>query len=124
MADETFVPGLAGCRTFASKFANTCANQADQIAFADIPKVAYSCTGQWEEELSRESDGNNCAGTVSGDTCTWERQVCVTCYDDGGVTKIHVQTNGLPNHCYFSPLIAPAAVEVDFTANWMTTATQ
>lgn len=47
----------------------------------------------------------------------------MTCYDVGGVTKIHVQSNGLPDHCYYTPKGQPTAVEVDYTANWMSAAT-
>lgn len=29
-----------------------------------------------------------------------------------------MQTNGLPNHCYSSPKIAPVTIDVDFTVKW------
>lgn len=43
----------------------------------------------------------------------------MTCYDDSGTVKIHVQTNGQPNHCYFVARGQPADQEVDYTVNWM-----
>lgn len=63
-----------------------------------------------------------CAGTESGSTCSWERKLCVTCRDDGGVIKIRVETNGLPSHCYASPQTAPVSLTMDYEVEWMSTA--
>ena len=46
-------------------------------------------------------------GTLVGTTCSWERKLCVTCRDDGGVVKIRVQTNNMPDHCMNSIQIKP-----------------
>lgn len=32
---------------------------------------------------------------------------------------VRSQTNGLPNHCYASPLEAPVALDIDYEARWM-----
>lgn len=38
--------------------------------------------------------------------------------------RIRVATNGLPNHCYFSPGDQPTEQNVDFEVNWLSPATQ
>jgi hypothetical protein len=63
------------------------------------------------------------SGSKSGTTCTFFRKLCVTCVQDAsGVVTIRAQTNGLPNHCFFSPKDTAADVEVDFSATWLPSA--
>lgn len=42
-----------------------------------------------------------------GNTCTWDRRLCVTCRRDGPDVYIRVQTNDLPDHCIKSSSVKP-----------------
>jgi len=108
-----YVPGTtyANCQTFAGKFANTCGSVTTQTAFSSLTTASYSC-----------NNVGSCGGTLSGSTCTWNRKLCVTCIDTGSKIQIRVQTNGLPNHCYKSPVTALVEVELDYTVDWLSTA--
>merc|ERR1712046_439386 len=63
----------------------------------------------------------NCpdVGTESGSDCSWDRILCVSCFEDSGVVRIKAQSNGLPNHCYKSPTDIPTDIQFDFKVDWM-----
>mmetsp|Transcript_107713 Transcript_107713/g.246699 ORF Transcript_107713/g.246699 Transcript_107713/m.246699 type:complete len:402 (+) Transcript_107713:502-1707(+) len=101
-------PGsLAKCLEVAAVFQNTCTEAPNG--------PAASVSGMTGEQYSCSNVGM-CAGTASGTTCTWTRRLCVSCVESGGVVRIRLQTNGLPGHCYSSPVITPAELDVDFSA--------
>ena len=58
-----------------------------------------------------------CPGTESSATyttaepCTYTRKLCVSCTETSGVVKVKVQSNGLPNHCFYSTVNVAAASE-------------
>ena len=109
-ADETYDNTLQSCRDFAAKFDNTCTDLTTSQDFASLPTQSITC----------ESVGQcPTTGTTSGTSCTWQRKLCVSCFNQGGKVKVRAQTNGLPNHCYKTPTDVPAEVEMDWTVNWM-----
>ena len=73
-----------------------------------------------------DSETNECAyaGTcpdnndANGFICSWKRILCVTCYVDASVTKIRIQTNSLPNHCYFATTNPPISAYVDLVVEF------
>jgi hypothetical protein len=66
-----------------------------------------------------------CPGTLTGDVCVFERQLCVTCSNKSGVTYINVMSNGLPNHCTAGPSDVNALlVNYEVVWNWNTEAIQ
>lgn len=61
-----------------------------------------------------DSGYGDCIGTVDGDdVCSWTRKLCVTCYKDSGYVMMRVQTNSVPDHCYYASS-APVENEIDF----------
>jgi predicted outer membrane repeat protein len=38
----------------------------------------------------------------------------------GGTTKIRIQSNGRPDHCYYSPAVSPRDVDIDFEVDFNT----
>lgn len=95
---------LADCNTVASSFRNTCTSGPA----ASVSAMAYetmSCTGQPTCLVS--------GGNVSG-TCSWNRKLCVSCRSLSGVTYIRVQTNSLPDHCFYSTDFSVKELDVDF----------
>ena len=97
---------LADCKAVAARFMNTCAHGDYDTPAASVSQITatpFTCANK-----------PRCipAGTASGGSCTWQRRLCVTCRVDSGVTKIHVQTNNLPNHCIQSDSVN--AMDFDF----------
>jgi len=103
---------LAGCQAFAKTFDNTCGKDgsgnpepvANYKSWDAGDKASMSCTGD-----IRCPGGSGSSTYTSGSPCTFERALCVSCRDDGGVVKIKVQTNSLPNHCFTSKVNNAAA---------------
>ena len=56
----------------------------------------------------------------AGFQCSWVRQLCVTCHQAGDTVKIRVQSNGMPDHCYYSPVVAPRPKFIDYEVNFNT----
>ena len=117
-ADEDIrTNSLADCQKFASKFDNTCTSTSAQLAFDAVPTATVTCAG------------NQICGTGSEFTadarggCAWTRKLCVTCYTNSASskTKIRVQSNGLPNHCYTTQNKVKA-MDIDFEVNWQSPA--
>lgn len=97
---------LTDCQAVALAFSNTCAGAPSTAAtsVSTMTGATVNCTGQL-----------SCVGTRgAGGTCAWSRKLCVTCRSDNGVTKIRVQTNALPDHCYQTPSTTTAAQNIDF----------
>jgi hypothetical protein len=101
---------LAGCLAFAALFDNTCTDLENAVSFSSIPSETISCTG----------DVGYCPGTSSGSTCTWTRKLCVTCSLVSSVPYIRIQTNSLPNRCFYAGSDTPKSIEIDYTVkfNW------
>ena len=36
-------------------------------------------------------------------SCTWTHRLCVKCFEKEGKVKISVDSNGMPDHCFFQP---------------------
>lgn len=97
----TYPATLAGCLEFAALFDNTCTDLSTATSFDSVPSETVSCTG----------DVEYCAGSwdSTGSTCTWTRKLCVTCRSVNSVPYIRVQTNSLPNRCYYAGHDAPSS---------------
>lgn len=95
---------LADCNAVASSFRNTCSG-GPAASVASMSGETISCTGQPTCLTS---------GGVSGNTCTWNRKLCVTCRSSSGITYIRVQTNSLPDHCFYSSSFTVRELAVDF----------
>lgn len=69
---------------------------------------------------SCSQDVGQCAGTHNTTTnaCSWEAKLCVTCDLKGTETHIRVQSNGLPQQCYYSPDIEIVEQNIDFEVKW------
>ena len=65
-----------------------------------------------------------CPGTTTsatyttGNECKFNHRLCVTCRDVGGVVKIKVQSNGLPNHCFTSTVNNAIEMFNEWEVNW------
>lgn len=92
---------LAGCQAFAAEFDNTCAAGSTPASLADVPKVAKTCANVGECPDSGEVTGYY---TWDSQECTFNRQLCVYCTEENSKVYITVQSNGMPNHCWVSPL--------------------
>ena len=110
------IPGrtLADCQTFALNFDNTCSvsnGVTREMNLANDSGVDVSCTG-----VMRCPGSSGEATYTSSNPCTYERKLCVTCYEESGTTYIKVQGNGLPNHCFHSSVNVSIAMEHEWTA--------
>eukprot|EP00347_Sterkiella_histriomuscorum_P014134 403362035 len=103
---DTYSNTLEDCEAFSSLFENTCVNKPSQsnLDFTSLASVTESC-----------SNAGICPDGSSNTYCEWKRILCVTCYRVNIHTVIRIQTNGLPNHCYYSPYKAPLSSPVDFS---------
>lgn len=108
----TYPATLAGCLAFAALFDNTCTDLSTATDFDSVPSETVTCTG----------DVAYCAGSwdSTGSTCTWTRKLCVTCSTTNSVTYIRIQTNSLPNRCYYAGKDTPVSQSFDFKVkfNW------
>eukprot|EP00944_MAST-04C_sp_MAST-4C-sp1_P013029 g13029.t1 len=101
---------MADCLSVASKFRNTCPslrNASNNIR--DMPGQLVTCM-----------DVGQCNDQTAGFQCSWVRQLCVTCHQAGDTVKIRVQSNGMPDHCYYSPMVAPRPKFIDYEVNFNT----
>lgn len=93
------------CKEVASKFNNTCTD-GPASSLSALTGAEMTCT-----------DMPTCPGTQSGDSCTWTRKLCVSCWEDKhGTVKVRVQSNGFPDHCVYSPKDVPAEMNHDYEA--------
>ena len=94
-ADETYTNTLASCLDFAAQFDNTCDDLTTKKSFSAVDSETVTCSSVGQCPVG---------GSENGDNCSWERKLCVSCYEDSdSIVKVRAQTNGLPNHCYNSP---------------------
>lgn len=102
----TYTSSIADCEAFAALFFNTCDSNPSQsdLDFTALATTTESC-----------SFAGQCPDGSSNTYCEWDRVLCVSCYTSGSATVIRVQTNGLPNHCYYAPYNAPSSSPVDFS---------
>ena len=110
------IPGrtLADCQAFALEFDNTCtvsSGVTQEMDLANDAGVDVSCTGVMR------CPGTSGEATYTSDSpCTYERKLCVSCYEESSTTYIKVQANGLPNHCFHSVVNVSSAMEHEWTA--------
>ena len=90
---EAYGQSLSDCKAVAAKFRNTCTH-----GDYDTPATSMA-TMTSNTETCIQSRDCFVDATRSGEVCSWERKLCVTCRDDNGVTKIRIQSNNLPDHC-------------------------
>jgi hypothetical protein len=74
-ADDSYGTSLAQCKLFAQTFSNTCSNAGvwNSGALSAVATATQDCSG---------TDVGVCVGssdTTGGSTCSWNRQLCVTC---------------------------------------------
>jgi len=108
---EAYDQSLVDCKEVAAKFRNTCAHgnyDTPAASMDEMESESFTCPGK-----------PRCipSGTVSGQDCTWERKLCVTCSRVNGVTKIRVQTNNLPDHCIESVSVKAQNFDYEVTFN-------
>ncbi len=84
-------------------FANTCAGPTAAATVAALTAAPHTC-----------DNVGLCVGTLTGSSCAWNRKLCVSCTDVSGTIYVRVQSNGLPNHCYYSPNIGIMELDIDF----------
>ena len=82
---------LSDCKSVAAEFRSTCAHGDYDTPSTSMDDMA-STTTTCENKPACIPDGS-----VSGQTCTWERKLCVTCRREDRITLIRVQTNNLPD---------------------------
>jgi len=103
-AGRTYTNTLEDCNEFADLFSNTCDNDSGAASLASTASEDITCTID-----------QNCAGTSgANNACTWARKLCVTCSNINNEAYIRVQSNGLPPHCYKSPMDAISELDIDF----------
>lgn len=110
-AVSSFTDTYQDCLEFASLFQNTCDSlESSYSHVSKVPSVTQMCS----------DDVGQCAGTYNATdyTCSWEAKLCVTCDLIGTETKIRVQSNGLPQQCYYSPDIDIVEQNIDFEVKW------
>ena len=78
-ADETYTNTLQSCRDFAAQFDNTCTDLTTSQDFASLPTKSITCENIGACPTS---------GTTSGNSCTWSRKLCVSCFEEGGKVKV------------------------------------
>lgn len=96
---------LTQCEAVAAMFDNTC-DVPDGSDLDHIVADDSTCDSVGFCPLTGMLTGMN--------TCTWGRKLCVSCSRILGITRIRVQTNSLPNHCYKAPSQAPSENAIDF----------
>ena len=69
--------------------------------------------GQYYELVTCNFPGRCPDGDDAKNTCRWQRALYVSCEDDDPV-EIEIETNSLPNHCYYAPNNAPIGSDTDF----------
>lgn len=111
-ADESFDNTLASCRSFASKFANTCTDQTTSQAFASIATETMTCDMGTMGTCPTH-------GTLTGTSCSFTRKLCVSCFEENSVVRVRAQSNGMPSHCFANKGTAAEEVEYDFTVDWL-----
>ena len=116
-ADVNFQATLEECQEFAKKFANTCDAANSPTSISSTTSASQTC----------DSDtlyGKCGFTTIAAETvtnvhpiqCQHNRKLCVTCSENAAKkVEIRVQTNSLPNHCYFSNITTMKAINIDFT---------
>ena len=107
---------LADCEAVAASFNNTCRfpfQAAESVAALEGANITCSNYGTCVDS-GHESAGSN----ATTKTCTFTRKLCVSCGVEGGggAVRIRVQSNGLPAHCYQSPVVVPVEQDIDFSA--------
>ena len=101
---------LADCLATASMFDNTCSSINAPIAFVNHEGEVMSCSG-----LQRCPGGSTATTFGTGSqACSWQRKLCVTCSEEDSEVYIRVQSNSLPNHCFYSKDTNPVETETDW----------
>ena len=110
------IPGrtLADCNAFADLFDNTCSSVAGVPQVMDLANdsgTTVNCAG------AMRCPGTSGEATYTSESpCSYERKLCLSCYEDSVATVyIKVQSNALPNHCFFSTLNNAGAIENEWT---------
>ena len=112
------VSTLTDCLLAASAFRSTCNTSAPAPDFVEhIPAVQVR---SFDAKSCPISSPNPKDTTVSGDACVWKRRLCVTCSVSNatGRVQIRVQSNGLPDHGYWSEATNPVEMNIDFTVDF------
>ena len=95
---------LTECLEVASKFRNTCPSLINASSnIRDMPGQLVTCM-----------DVGQCQDKDTSLQCIWTRQLCVTCRQVGNEVKIRIQTNAMPDHCYYSPMVPPVPKYIDY----------
>jgi len=68
-----------------------------------------------EDSFTCDTLGDYTCSTMSGGECVSTRRLCVTCEERDSGVFIRVQSDSMPNHCYFADK-EPTAYYIDFVA--------
>ena len=58
-------------------------------------------------------------GTGDASNCSFERKLCVTCREDAGTVYVRMQSNNMPNHCFYISLGTLGEQNIDWEVKWM-----
>ena len=124
---------LKDCETAAAAFRSTCDTTATPPLYVrDIPaQEIFINNAPNSDETGQNRIGSfTCPITFNpldsrkvGDSCSFQRRLCVTCSISAstGVTRIRVQSNGLPDHSYWMESTNIREQNIDFEVDFDTT---
>ena len=89
---------LIHCQYVASLFQNSCNISTGQYpqSLNQVPARNVACNN---------IGNSHCVGIKNGNSCTWQKRLCVYCYMSGNVARIRIISDNLPNGCYNVPNI-------------------
>ena len=97
---------LSDCQAVAARFMTT------------INSTAVNITATTGITVTCSASGIICPGNTTNGVCVWQRKLSAVCRSLGGVTKIRIQTNGLPPRCASVPMGTFSELNVDFEVNF------
>eukprot|EP00698_Gefionella_okellyi_P025758 TRINITY_DN9530_c0_g1_i1.p1 TRINITY_DN9530_c0_g1~~TRINITY_DN9530_c0_g1_i1.p1 ORF type:complete len:529 (+),score=96.64 TRINITY_DN9530_c0_g1_i1:115-1701(+) len=99
---------LSDCQTFISNFRTTATGPVASITAAT--GTAVTCSGL---------TGSACPGSTGSGSCVFYSRLALSCSTVSGVTRIRVQSNGLPPRCSSMPSSTSfLEQDIDFTTNF------
>ena len=97
---------LVDCQAVAARFMST------------INYTAANITTTTGINVTCSASGILCPGNTTNGVCVWQRKLSAVCRIASGVTKIRIQTNGLPPRCASVPMGTFSELNADFEVNY------
>eukprot|EP00347_Sterkiella_histriomuscorum_P013676 403363796 len=115
----SFTDSLKDCIQFADNMESTFNIHYQGVSEKEHLVFPY---GSLPYELVECNYAGLCPDNVKRNTCVWQRYLAVHCFKDSDIdtqpatqsTFIQVQTNSLPNHCYYATNNQPIGDTADF----------